>query len=128
METCCLRKELEPQAGFAQVAIQNEDVPRGILVIPLEGGTPIRICSGLCVERWPRDGKSMFLSVIGESPGHMLGWGTHIPPLAPGQVFPKLPPMGVASKADAAALPGAKYLDNLVLPGENEEILVSSAL
>jgi hypothetical protein len=55
--------------AVAQVAIQNEDVPRGILAIPLEGGTPIRICSGLCVVRWPRDGKSMFLSVIGEARG-----------------------------------------------------------
>ena len=112
--------------AVAQVAIQNEDVPRGILAIPLEGGTPIRICSGLCVVRWPRDGKSMFLSVIGGSPGHILGWGTYILPLAPGQVFPKLPPMGVASKADAAALPGAKSLDNFVLPGENEEIYAFS--
>jgi eukaryotic-like serine/threonine-protein kinase len=112
--------------AVAQAPIQNEDVPRGILAIPLEGGTPIRICSGLCVVRWPQNGKSMFLSVVGGSQGQMLGWGTYIIPLAPGQVFPKLPPMGVASKADAAALPGAKSIDNFVLPGENEAVYAFS--
>jgi len=108
--------------AVAQAPIQNEDAPRGILAIPLEGGIPVRICTGLCVVRWSRDGKSMFLSVIGGSQGQMLGWGTYIVPLTPGQVFPKLPPRGVASKADAAALPGAKSIDNFVLPGENEGI------
>ena len=112
--------------AVAQAPIRNEDVPRGILAIPLEGGTPIRICSGLCVVRWPRDGKSMFLSVIGGSQGQMLGWGTYIVPLAPGQVFPKLPPKGVASMADVTALPGAKSIDNFVLPGENAVVYAFS--
>jgi eukaryotic-like serine/threonine-protein kinase len=110
----------------AQAAIENEDVPRGILAIPVEGGTPLRICSGLCVVRWPRDGKAMFLSTTGGSQGHMLGWGTYIVPLSPGEVFPKLPPMGVASKADAAALPGAKSVDGFLLPGMNESVTRSA--
>jgi serine/threonine protein kinase/WD40 repeat protein len=119
---------ISPDGRWAvvQAAIENEDAPRGILAIPLEGGTPVRICTGLCVVRWPRDGKSMFLSVIGGSQGHMLGWGTYIVPLATGQVFPKLPPTGIASKADAAALPGAKSVDGSVLPGLNEEIYAFS--
>jgi hypothetical protein len=119
---------ISPDGRWAvvQAAIENEDAPRGILAIPLEGGTPIRICTGLCVVRWPRDGKSMFLSVIGGSQGQMLGWGTYIVPLATGQVFPKLPPTGIASKADAAALPGAKSVDSFVLPGLNEEIYAFS--
>ena len=61
--------------AVAQAPIRNEDVPRGILAIPLEGGTPIRICSGLCVVRWPRNGKLMFLSVIGGSQGTDAGFG-----------------------------------------------------
>ena len=108
--------------AVAQVPIQNEDVPRGTLAIPLEGGPPVRICTGLCAVRWPLDGKSMFLTVIGGSQGYMLGWGTFIVPLAPGLMFPKLPQAGVTSKADAAALPGARAVDNFVLPGENEGI------
>ena len=119
---------ISPDGRWAvvQAAIENEDVPRGILAIPLAGGAPIRICTGLCVVRWPRDGKSMFLSVIGGSQGHMLGWGTFIVPLAPGEVFPKLPPMGIVSKADAVALSGAKSVESFVLPGLNEEIYAFS--
>jgi serine/threonine protein kinase len=109
-----------------QAAIKNEDVPRGILAIPLEGGTPARICTGLCVVRWPQNGKSMFLSVIGGSPGRMLGWGTYIVPLTTGQVFPKLPPMGIVSKSDAAVLPGAKSVESFVLPGPDEAIYAFS--
>ena len=106
--------------------LTTRDVPRGILAIPLGGGAPVRICSGLCVVRWSLDGKSMFFSVFGGSQGHLLGWGTSIVPLAPGQMFPKLPSTGVASKADAAALPGAKPLDAFVLPGQNETIYAFS--
>jgi hypothetical protein len=68
----------------------------------------------------------MILAVIGGSHGRMLGWGTYIVPLPPGQPFPKLPPIGVASQEDAAALPGAKFVDSFVLPGENEEIYAFS--
>ena len=119
---------ISPDGRWAvvQAAIENEDVPRGILAIPLEGGTPFRICSGLCVVRWPMNGKSMILAVIGGSHGRMLGWGTYIVPLPSGQTFPKLPPMGVASKEDAAALPGAKFVDSFVLPGDDEEIYAFS--
>ena len=58
----------------------------------------------------------------------MVGWGTFIVPVAQGQVFPKLPPLGVASKADAAALPGAKSVENFVLPGEHEGIYAFSQI
>lgn len=115
---------ISPDGRWAvvQAAIENEDVPRGILAIPLEGGTPILICTGLCVVRWPMNGESMFLSVVGGSQGHVLGWGTYIVPLARGHAFPVLPPMGIASMADAAALPGAKPVERFVLPGLNEQI------
>jgi len=107
--------------AVAQAPIPNEDVPRGILAIPLEGGTPLRICRGLCVVRWTLDGKSMFLSFVGGSQGHDLTWETFIVPLALGQMFPKLPPGGLVSKADAAALPGPKPLDGFLQPGESQE-------
>jgi eukaryotic-like serine/threonine-protein kinase len=110
------------QWAIVQAEVKNEDVPRGILAIPLEGGgAPVRICSGLCGLRWPMDGKSIFLSVMGGSQGQTMGWGTFLVPLAPGQAFPKLPTMGVASKADVAALPGAKSIDSFAQPGKTQE-------
>jgi serine/threonine protein kinase len=114
--------------AVAQTPIQNEDVPRGILAIPVEGGSPVRICTGLCEVRWPLDGKSMFIAVIAGSQESMWNWETFIVPLAPGQVFPKLPPQGVTSRADAAALPGAKSMENFVLPGETAGIYAFSRI
>ena len=64
----------------------------------------------------------MFISVIGGSQGHALGWGTYVVPLLAGQLFPKLPPIGIASKADVEALPGAKYMDSFGLPGETGDV------
>ena len=108
--------------AVAQAEVKNEDVPRGVFAIPLDGGATIRLCSGLCFVRWPHDGKSVVISVIGGSQGNTLGWGTYVVPIPYGQLFPKLPPMGIASKADAQALAGAKYMDNFGLPGESGEI------
>ena len=50
----------------------------------------------------------------------VLGWRTFIIPVLPGKVFPKLPPSGVASERDAAALSGARMVDNYVMPGVND--------
>jgi hypothetical protein len=108
--------------AVAEAEVRNEDVPRGVFAIPLDGGPTIRLCSGVCSVRWPHDGKSVFISVPGGSQGHSLGWNTCVVPISPGQHFPKLPPRGIASKADAQALPCAKYMDNFVLPGETGEI------
>jgi serine/threonine protein kinase len=108
--------------AVAQVEVKNEDVPRGVSVIPLDSGPTVRLCSGLCLVRWARDGKSVFISVIGGSQGHPLGWGTYVVPIPPGQLLPKLPPTGIASKADAEMLPGAKYMDSFGLPGETGDI------
>ena len=97
---------------MAQAEVKHEDVTRGVFAIPLDGGSTIRLCSGLCSVRWPHDGKSVFISVIGGGQGYPLGWGTYVVPIPPGQLFPKLPPMGITSKADVEALPGVKYMDN----------------
>jgi hypothetical protein len=107
------------QWAVAQVRFPGEDPPRGVVAIPVSGGEPVRLCRGLCAVRWTLSGKSMFLSITGAS-HTFLGWRTFIIPVPPGKVFPKLPPSGVASERDAAALPGAKMVDNYVMPGVND--------
>jgi DNA-binding winged helix-turn-helix (wHTH) protein/Tol biopolymer transport system component len=106
-----------------QVSFPGEDPPRGIAAIPLSGGAPVRLCRGLCGVRWALDGKSLFLSVIGKthSQNSEFGWETLVVPLPTGKMFPKLPRSGVASESDAAALPGARALNNYVVPGVNGE-------
>ena len=48
---------------------------------------------------WSPDGKLLYLSLMGS---------VYAIPLRPGQILPPLPPAGIRSFEDAAALPGAK--------------------
>jgi serine/threonine protein kinase len=107
------------QWAVAQVGLPGEDPPRGVVAIPVSGGEPVRLCRGLCAVRWTLNGKSMFLSITGAS-HTFLGWRTFIIPVPAGKVFPKLPPLGVASERDVAALSGARMVDNYVMPGVND--------
>jgi eukaryotic-like serine/threonine-protein kinase len=107
------------QWAVAQVAFPGEDPSRGIVAIPVSGGAWVRLCHGLCAIRWVLNGKSVFLSVTGAS-RTFFGWRTFIIPLPPGKLFPKLPPLGVTSERDAAALSGAKMVDNYIMPGVND--------
>jgi eukaryotic-like serine/threonine-protein kinase len=102
-----------------QVSFPGEDPPRGIVAIPLSGGEPVRLCQGVCGVRWPLDGKSLFLSIIGETHSQNSDFGTFVIALPGGKLFPKLPRSGVASASDAAAIPGAKLLNYYVVPGVN---------
>jgi eukaryotic-like serine/threonine-protein kinase len=107
------------QWAVAQVGFPGEDPPRGTVAIPVSAGARVRLCHGLCATRWALNGKSLFLSVAGAS-HTFLGWRTFVIPLPPGKLFPKLPPSGVTSERDAAALSGARMVDNYVMPGVNE--------
>jgi eukaryotic-like serine/threonine-protein kinase len=107
------------QWAVAQVGFPGEDPPRGIVAIPVSGGARVRLCHGLCAIRWTLDGKSLFLSITGASHTD-LGWRTFVIPLPPGKLFPKLPPLGVSSERDAAALSGRKMVDNYAMPGVND--------
>jgi serine/threonine protein kinase len=107
------------QWAVAQVGFLGEDPPRGIVAVPVSGGAPVRLCHGLCAIRWALNGKSLFLSVTGAS-HTFFGWRTFVIPLPPGKLFPKLQPLGVTSERDAAALSGARMVDNYVMPGVND--------
>ncbi len=110
----------------AQVAFAGEDPPRGVAAIPVSGGAWVRLCHGVCGVRWALNGKSLFLSLVGANHTQELGWTTFDIPLPPGKVFPKLPPLGVASERDVAALPGAKDIQDYALPGVNDGTYVFS--
>ena len=105
-----------------QAAFPGEDPSRGVVAIPISGGERIRVCRGVCGVRWSLDGRSLFLSVPGVNVGQVQGWGTFIIPLPPGKLFPRLPPSGITVESEMATIPGAKKLDEYVLPGGNEEM------
>ena len=84
------------------------------------------MCRGVCGVRWSLDGRSLFLSVPGVNVGQVQGWGTFVIPLPPGKLFPRLPPSGITVESEMATIPGAKKLDEYVLPGGNEEMYTFS--
>jgi serine/threonine protein kinase/Tol biopolymer transport system component len=78
------------------------------MLYPVDGGSASMIC--ICGNRasdapqpvsWSPDGKLLYISLVG-------GQTVFAVPLRSGQVLPPLPPGGIRSVEDAAALPGAK--------------------
>ena len=79
-----------------------------VMVYPVDGGTPALIC-GTCAAgdlffpplvSWAPDGTRLYLSFWEQA--------TYAVPLGPSQVLPTLPPGGIRSLDDVAALPGAQ--------------------
>lgn len=92
----------------ASVPAGMEETGSGATVLyPVDGGPPSMIC--ICGNRardapppvsWSPDGKLFYVSMVG-------GQSVYAVPLRPGQLLPPLPPAGIRSPAEAAALPGA---------------------
>jgi eukaryotic-like serine/threonine-protein kinase len=68
---------------------------------PKNGGAPIVVCK-TCVLRWPRDGRSLFISI---------GPKTVVVPLEPGKAFPALPAEGLNSETDVQKARGVRVID-----------------
>lgn len=92
----------------AWVQGSSEETARSVVLFPLNGGAPTTIC-GTCAGRdsefpppvnWSPDGKFVYLGFWAN--------GAFAVPLRPGQIRPHLPPAGIRSIEDAAALPGAQ--------------------
>lgn len=81
------------------------------LVEPLDGGTPIPVCSGYCNAGWSRDGRAfaVFIST-------MDGDKTIVAPLAPGKDLPVFP-LGGLKESNLKQMKGAKVFDGAVIPG-----------
>jgi len=90
-------------------------VGASVIVYPLDGGNPVRLCSrcGTAGEEnrgvtpslvsWSPDAKFLYLHATGTRQ-------TYVIPLPPGQLLPQLPHLGIASMEAAAHLPGAKVI------------------
>jgi hypothetical protein len=83
----------------------------GTFAVPIAGGAPRRICSG-CPVIWGPDGNFLYVGVqreSRESPGK-----TRVFPLQPGEMLPKLPPLGMLAPAapdDPKLFPGSYLVD-----------------
>jgi DNA-binding winged helix-turn-helix (wHTH) protein/Tol biopolymer transport system component len=89
-----------------------------VMVIPLEGGTPRRLCKSYCNPIWSSTGEFLFVPVepsTQTSPGRSLAI-----PIGPGETLPDLPPEGIAVSAQPDAVPGSQSVGRAeFVPGKD---------
>jgi DNA-binding winged helix-turn-helix (wHTH) protein/Tol biopolymer transport system component len=111
--------------AVAEASFPGPDAKRSVVGFPLAGGDPRRVCRELCTVRWTTDGN--FLTIGLPKGSRTTGrYISLIIPLPSGEDFPPLPPDGIASADDLAAVPGVKVVDELILPGPTGSIYAES--
>jgi serine/threonine protein kinase/Tol biopolymer transport system component len=108
---------------IAGAPLPNEEITAALWAYPVHGGTPVRICAGVCSGRWDRAGKLFYLALIemGSSTGRAR---TLVLPVPHGRDLPPLPPSGINSPEDVKGLPGAKVIDEVISPGATTSVYV----
>jgi DNA-binding winged helix-turn-helix (wHTH) protein/Tol biopolymer transport system component len=95
----------------------NREAPM-VVAIPLDGGSPRRICAGYCVPVWSSSGRFLFVPV--EAPSQTSPGRSLAIPVGPGETLPELPPGGIKPLAEPNVVPGTQSLDRAELvPGED---------
>ena len=91
------------------VAVAGVESTVAVTAYNTRGESPVRVCDR-CMVRWSQDGKWFYVS-FGRIGGPGAGGGTFVLPVAAGKSFPALPPSGLHSQRDAAAVRGAQKID-----------------
>ena len=101
-------RSMSPDRHWITTAGTMANVGGGTFAVPVAGGAPQRICSG-CPAMWAPDGKLLYLPLQASSltdPGK-----TRVIPLQPGEMLPKLPPLGMRAQDDPKLFPGSYLID-----------------
>ena len=97
----------------------GQDGP-AVVAIPLDGGTPRRLCVSYCRATWSTSGRFLFVQLemtSRTSPGRTLAL-----PVGPGESLPDLPPGGLAPMAEPSVVRGAQLIaHNAIAPGRDPE-------
>ena len=101
----------------------DEEIPAALWAYPVHGGTPVRICAGVCSGRWDRAGKLFYVALIemGSRSGRAQ---TLVLPVPHGRDLPPLPPSGINSPEDVKGLSGVKVIDEVISPGATTSVYV----
>jgi len=88
------------------------------MAIPMDGGTPRRVCASFCSAAWSTSGKFLFVQLewpSSTSPGRILAI-----PVEPGESLPVLPPGGIPPQADPSVVEGSQLLSHAdLVPGND---------
>jgi DNA-binding winged helix-turn-helix (wHTH) protein len=99
-----------PSGRWVAVAVpsaQAKDLPK-IMAVPLDGGTPRRICSVFCVARWSSDGRSLVVPV--EDTSRNSAGRSLVIPVGAGDSLTSLPKDGIPPSALPGIVPGAQSI------------------
>jgi Tol biopolymer transport system component len=88
------------------------------MAIPLDGGTPLRMCASFCVPTWSSTGKFLFIPVEASSQTS-VGRSLAIP-VGPAESLPQFPPGGIKPLAGPNEVPGSQSINRAdLVPGED---------
>jgi len=86
-----------------------------MMEIPLEGGSPVAVCSTYCVPRWSRDGKTLSVAAYG-----MEGVKTYVLPVLKTTGLPALPRGEISGTEAATGIEGAKVMQGDIVIGPTD--------
>jgi serine/threonine protein kinase len=111
---------VSPNGKWAVVRSPTDDMPTGVVVYPIGGGSPTLICEK-CVQEssfergpapyhvnWSPDGTLFYLRFEGS---------VYSIPVQPGETLPPIPASGFRTKQDVAALRGVRLIAEGAFPG-----------
>jgi len=110
-------RAISPGKRWVVVAARRFD-GRGVgdFASPVDGGTPVLLCSTLCSPRWSPNGNFLYIPIelaSRKSHGRSLAI-----PMGPGETLPEFPPGGIEPGSDPGVIPGAQVVDRAELvPG-----------
>ena len=82
------------------------------LLLPMMGGSAIKILDAFCGARWQPDGRYFYLSVLTGMQSAGAYGKTYVLPVQRGRMLPDIPTGGFTSEAAVAALPGVLVIDS----------------
>jgi hypothetical protein len=106
-----------PDGRWALVSANQPGPERapGQFAFPVEGGTPVLVCTVICYMNWDVSGKLMLFSLFGQE-----NRGTYVLPVFPTTGLPSLPAGGIGQIADLKKVRGSQFLpvviDSVVSP------------
>ncbi len=94
----------------AEVALNDPETPHATAAYPLDGGSPVRLCTPTCGWQWDAQGKFVYITPLAGP--RLEGEKTYAIPLAKGQSFPPLPKGGIVKDTRLDGLPGVRLIQH----------------
>jgi hypothetical protein len=88
----------------------GKDAAPETIAVPVHGGMPRRICSGICLARWSYDGRFFLVSTDNSASPSATGL-TLIIPVPAGRTLPDLPASGLSTGKSDLQIPGVRAID-----------------